>query len=259
VSVAGYTATVTDASSDSDTTDTLAVLVNWGDGTLSNTVKNGVVSHVYSAGTYSIYLSVTDKKGGNDTTLVGGAALSITGSLGSITGTVTTNLGAAIENAVVYVYSGATGEVVEAVYTAATGSYTLSSLPTGTYTVRATKNTYFFDDVTNVSVTAPAETSGVNIAALATYSVSGTIIDAPLTGLLIQLCTDSSCAVVMGQDLSYSQVNNGAFSITGIPHGTYTIVPKPQGTATVVTNPDPVIVTITNANVVSSATMTYIP
>jgi hypothetical protein len=250
----GLSVTVTDASTDSDL-DVLGVLVNWGDGTFSNTVQNGVVSHLYSGGTYSIYLHVTDKKGGSNTILVNGAPIALAASLGSISGTISDSTGTVLPNAVVSVYSASTGSIVEAIYSTSTGSYTLASLASGVYNVGAKLNGYSFDLVTNVTVTAPLNHLGVNIAANATHSVSGKINNAPTSGLLVQLTAAGQPTVVYGQALSYGQLGGG-FKFMGITHGTYDIVTLPTGTHTVT----PALVsgvTVTIYDVVSATTMTY--
>jgi PKD repeat protein len=249
----GLSVTVTGTSTDVDG-DTLGALVNWGDGTFSNATNPVNVGHVYSAGTYSIYLHVTDKRGGSDTLFLG--QFSMAASLGSVSGTVTSSTGTVLPNAVVTLYSAGSTTPVEAVYSASNGSFALANVASGTYDIGVRLNGYSFDLMTGVTVTAPGNTAAGNIAALPTFSVSGTITNAPTSGLLVQLCTTPSCAVVVGQALSYGQLGGG-FSISGVIHGPYFIVPQPVAPATV--DPTSVAVTVINASVVSGATITYAP
>jgi hypothetical protein len=250
--VSGATATVTNTSTDPDG-DTLAIHVSWGDGAASGGAAPYV--HVYSAGTYSVYITATDKKGGINTKFLGLAT--VVGDGGSISGMVTDSTGTNLASAIVTLYSSVTGSPVMAVYSSktTTGAYSMTNVPAGNYDVMVQKGGYFFDLVTGVTVTSLQNTA-LTIVSLPTFTVSGTIINAPATGVLVQLI-DEATSAVMGQSLAYAYTG-GTIKFKGIPHGTYTIDPVPSGTAT--TTPDLVTgVTVTTMDVVSSATITYIP
>ena len=248
--VSGNTVIVTDTSTDSDG-DTLAILVNWGDGTASKKKIGYLLTHNYDYGTYTIRIGANDGMGGNSIAVVVADLNIANTTLGSISGVVTDSTGTAINAAQVTLYSGATA--VKQTGTGSTGLYLLGDVPAGTYTVKVVKADYLFSDATNVVVSAGANTP-LNIQAQAKHSIYGNITNAP-AGVLVQLLLTSNPAVVVQQTTTYG--TSGAYWFVNIPDGDYTVAPQPVLPATV--SPATVDITVSGADVTVSTVITYTP
>jgi hypothetical protein len=240
----GMTVTITPIVSGTTSTQ----FVNWGDGsaqTLGN--SSAPIGHTYGVkGTYRIILAASNIYGATGTigrTVVVPTMATISGTVSSGTGTL---------DAFITVYSNVTGTpLVASTYSGgATGSYSVS-VPSGTYTVKASKYGYIFADQIAV-VSAPTGTTvnfiGTPVTPAALYSINGTIDNAPV-GLLV-VCHPTGSVVVLG-----AQFTNGlgSFSFTGLANGTYDIT---MDLSTGVT--DVRTLTINNGNqVISAGTWTY--
>ena len=136
---------------------------------------------------------------------------------GTITGTVTdAGTGAPLADVSVYVYN-ASGSFVGSATTNASGVYTKTGLPTGTYYVRTSNSLGYVDELyndlpcpggtctvttgTGVSVTAGATTSGINFGLAVGGTITGTVTDAgtgaPLAGVLV--CVYNASGSLRGQ------------------------------------------------------------
>ncbi|MFH1282181.1 MAG: carboxypeptidase regulatory-like domain-containing protein, partial [bacterium] len=101
--------------------------------------------------------------------------------------------------------------------TASNGSYTISDLPAGLYSVIPSKDGYIFSP-SNRSVSLVSDTTGINFTTtLITYSISGTITynGAGLPGV-----------TVSAGGISATTNSNGSYTISNLGAGTYTIIPS---------------------------------
>ncbi|HEV3093511.1 MAG TPA: carboxypeptidase regulatory-like domain-containing protein [Solirubrobacteraceae bacterium] len=157
-----------------------------------------------------------------------GAALA---SGGQVTGKVTDSAtGQPIQYAEVELLN-AFGGFVSDVSTAADGSFTLTGLPTGTYTLYFSasghlgqyyNNESSLSSADQISVTAGNTTSAVNAALVPYGSIAGTVTDAS-TGHALQYVEveayDSSGQVVQSAPTS----STGAYTLSNLPPGTYAL------------------------------------
>jgi subtilisin family serine protease len=123
--------------------------------------------------------------------------------------------------------------------TAADGSYTLSGLPAGSYTVTPSKSGASFTPASR-SVTVGPDQTGEDFMATAgtsTFSISGAVSSAGggLAGV-----------TVSAENQSATTAANGVYALTGLPPGTYTVVPSRAGYSF---TPASRQVTLTNASV----------
>jgi large repetitive protein len=146
----------------------------------------------------------------------------IIGVNGKISGTVTEAGGSvAIEGAYV-IARGSNGVLAGFATTDSGGDYELSGLATGSYTVKANRNTGSITKVVNVSVTDGA-TMTLNLSA-AGGSISGTVKNlsqVAITGAILSARKDAGF---------YTAVSNssGNYSIVGLAAGTYTVTVDPN-------------------------------
>ena len=158
----------------------------------------------------------------------------------SITGTVTDAQSAKpLAGVSVYVSSGESGASVSA-ETDASGQYTVSGLPAGSYTVafeapNANYVSQYYADAgtpaaaSQVTVSVGQHLTGIGAALSGGASISGTVTQAhggpPLDGIEVFAYT-SGCNSTGGAATTNAQ---GAYEITGLPAGEYHVVFNPDG------------------------------
>ncbi|NNJ11527.1 hypothetical protein EKD04_014415 [Chloroflexales bacterium ZM16-3] len=107
--------------------------------------------------------------------------------------------------------------------TGSNGTYTISNVPVGYYTLTPAKGDYTFSPLSR-SVTVSGNLSGQDFtASIVTYSISGFIAgdhNAPLSGVTI---TDGTRSVVTN--------SSGVYTLSGVPAGTYTLSVSREGYA----------------------------
>jgi len=166
---------------------------------------------------------------------------------GTVTPPATFNISGRIADAgnlaIAGVTVGRTGSATT-VLTSASGEYTLTGVPAGTYTVTPTKAGCTFNPatrsvtVTNANVTAQNFTGTVTPPA--TFNISGRIADAGNLAI---------AGVTVGRNGSATTVQtnaNGEYVLTSVPAGTFTVTPSKAGCTF---SPTTRSVTVTNANV----------
>jgi len=107
--------------------------------------------------------------------------------------------------------------------TSSDGTYTISGLANGTYTVTPSLSGYTFTPVNRSVTGSNADVTGVNFIAVdlsSTYSISGTI-TVSSTGL-------SGVTVMAGSAWAIT-LENGTYTIYGLANGTYTVTPTLSG------------------------------
>lgn len=107
--------------------------------------------------------------------------------------------------------------------TNASGNYTLSDVPVGSYTLRATKASCTFTPSTR-TVTVPPNITGQNFTVACTaptYTVSGRIIDNSGTGIVGVIVSDGTRTATTDA--------RGNYTINGVPTGSYTLTPSHSG------------------------------
>lgn len=153
--------------------------------------------------------------------------------VGSITGTVSAG-GTGLAKACVSA-TDPHGHLVGQTTTGATGTYALTGLPPGTYTVRfsdchlpasyagqAYQNATELSGATPVTVNSGAATSGIDATLAAGGSISGTVIDgsgAPLPGICV-IANDPYLDFGYG---AATTAADGTYTIGGLPAGSYTV------------------------------------
>jgi PKD repeat protein len=250
-SIIGNTVTITDTSVAG--TGATSVFVNWGDGRGENLASAGSqVSHTYANGTYTIILGARNLQGG--LTTAKSAALRVPNGTGSVSGLVRTSTNAPLQ---AYVTLSSAGTNTVGVYSLATdGSYTVTQLTAGTYTVKASMYGYVIPDQTVVVGAGAAVANLTALAPAVLSSISGFVDNAP-AGLLV-VCHPANSTVVLGAQFTDL---NGAFSFTNLTTGLYDIETRPTGTSTVtpaLTLQD-LLVTGGTGTIISHGTWTYIP
>jgi hypothetical protein len=195
----GNIASVTDNFSDPDG-DALSIFVNWGDGLGSwATYTSGTHStftHTYAPGTYTIYLSANDGRGGNVTVKAG--TVTPTNIVGSVSGVVsdpTTTNTPLVSGAIVTLYAGTT--TIASAATNSVGYYTMPNIPLGSsYILKTRKGGYLFADVQTATVNG-AITQAVSSGSA---TLSGSIDNG--NGVSVEL-RDSTCTVTLDVVISY--------------------------------------------------------
>jgi len=135
-----WTATLTDTSTDTDSTPVGSVTVDWGDGTARSGGHGGdTFTHTYTrVGSFTVTQTVSDTKPQLSTATYGPAVPAYF----SISGTVMSKTGAPLASASIQVKRGTTFS--KTIYTAANGTFTAGNLTPGTYTLTITKIGYAF-------------------------------------------------------------------------------------------------------------------
>lgn len=105
--------------------------------------------------------------------------------------------------------------------TDASGNYTLTNVPVGTYTLTPTLTNQTFTPATKTVTVTNANLIGINFAA-ATYTVSGEITDT--SGNILK-----SVILTASNGLSTYTHSNGVYFLPGMPAGTYTLTPTLSG------------------------------
>lgn len=102
--------------------------------------------------------------------------------------------------------------------TAANGTYVLSGVAAGTYTVTPTLANYQFAPSSQPVTVGPSQT-GINFAATPLYTISGTVAvnNIGLAGVTVTAAGTGSASAITAA--------NGTYSLTGLVAGTYTISP----------------------------------
>ena len=179
----------------------------------------------------SVTVTVGGDTGGIDAAMVAG---------GSISGTVTAAAGGGpLGGVCISVFTAGTNNFVSTGNTASDGSYTVSSLPVGTYDVdfanpgcvsgsanwvsqwwnnQPTENT-----ATSVTVTVGGDTGGIDAAMVAAGSISGTVTAAagggPLGGVCISVFTAGTNNFVS----TGNTASDGTYTVSSLPVGTYDV------------------------------------
>jgi hypothetical protein len=145
------------------------------------------------------------------------------GPTGSISGTVTDSVSsAALVGATVQALQGAT--VVQTTTTIAGGTYSLSSLPAGSYTVTASMSGYTTGTINNVMVTAGTNTPNKNFALAPTGGfIDGTVVDdttnLPISGAAITLSPALASATSDASGHYHISVLAGRYDVTASKFG----------------------------------------
>ena len=186
---------------------------------------------------------------------------------GQITGTVTdSSTHAPITDSPVYVYDAA-GGYVSSVYTGSDGSYTVSSLPTGSYRLEFTGSGPYISQYYNgkttlatadpVAVTAGSTTANIDGALQNGGQVTGAVTDSstdkPISGASVYLYGPT--------DMSATTNAQGIYTVAGLPTGSYRVEFSASGyltqyynNATAYNSSEPVAVTIgqTTSNIAAA-------
>ena len=93
---------------------------------------------------------------------------------GTLTGTVTDG-SSGLEDMMVYAFQPSDTSVSDSAFTSSNGSYSISLLPVGTYTVRVLTEDYNFEDNTGNSVTSGQTTSDVDLTGTASGKIAGKV------------------------------------------------------------------------------------
>ncbi len=105
--------------------------------------------------------------------------------------------------------------------TDATGTYTISNVPAGTYTLTPSRSGYSFNPA-SLSVSVSGNVTGRNFTGTPlTYSLSGRVADASGTGL-------SGVTISDGTRTATTDAS-GNYTLSGIPAGSYTLTPSKSG------------------------------
>ncbi len=160
---------------------------------------------------------------------------------GTVSGRVTdSGTGNGIQNVNVNVFNVATGLWAGYAYTDSSGAYRISGLPTGNYKLSFSASDYInqwlggkpnppvttstaLPDATNVAVTAPNTTAGINMAMLKGGKIIGTVTD-KLTGTALWNVNVSVYDAATGAWAGSGYTDNlGGYSISGLASGGYKI------------------------------------
>jgi hypothetical protein len=171
----------------------------------------------------------------------------------SISGTVTLS-GAALSGVTINL----TGTATASTTTDISGNFSFTGLSNGTYTITPSLTDHTFKPVSTVVVVSGASDNNINFAATATtastYSISGTVSGAVLSGVTITLSGDTTGTATTDA--------SGKYSFPGIVDGSYTVTPSIMGgytfsptNATVSVNGADV--TVTNFAETAVSTTTY--
>ncbi len=135
----------------------------------------------------------------------------------NISGTVTLAGGGALGG----VSISATGTATATATTDANGSYTLTGMVDGTYTLTPQLTGYGFTPTTLSATVSGADVTGQDFSARPGYSISGTVTLNAGGGLQgVSITTFGATAITDA---------NGAYTLDGLPLGTYTITPQLTG------------------------------
>ena len=156
---------------------------------------------------------------------VAGTTYSISGTVsGAVTSGVTVNL---------------TGASTASTTTGTGGTYTLSGLANGSYTVTPSLTGYTFAPTSTAVTVSSANQTGINFTSTAvpTYSISGTVSGAVASGVTVNL-TGAKTA-------STTTATGGTYTFSGLANGSYTVTPSLSGYSF---TPGSTAVTISSAN-----------
>ncbi|HWB99995.1 MAG TPA: N,N-dimethylformamidase beta subunit family domain-containing protein, partial [Bryobacteraceae bacterium] len=123
----------------------------------------------------------------------------------------------------------------------ASGNFSFSGIPAGSYTITPSKTGYAFTPVKQSVMVVSSDVTGVNFAATAvqTWSVSGTVSPAAAgAGTLLTVSGSSSA--------SGTADGSGNFTVSGLADGTYTVTPTKAGYTF---SPSSQSITINGANI----------
>ncbi|MBI5739603.1 MAG: carboxypeptidase regulatory-like domain-containing protein [Nitrospirae bacterium] len=160
----------------------------------------------------------------------------------SISGSVTTGGGVGISGVSVKTMIGTTTKTVT---TATNGSYILSDLPPGNYTVTATKTAYVFTPASQVVTVAGTNVTGVNIKSFTLSGYVKTLNNVAISGVLMTLSGGGMTA-----NKAVTTSTSGAYTISGLGNGAYTLTPTKPGYTF-----EPISVTVSDADVVQNIGM----
>ncbi len=152
-----WTATITDATTD-DNAAPPTIVVDWGDGSRSVGAPNQIFTHTYGAANlYTASLKAVDSNARHSNTYVCADAMA---SPFTISGTVKNKTGSAnLASAIVNVKKG--GSTVKTVYTASNGTFSVTNLKPGAYTLVVSKSGYTFANPIVVPAVGPSQSVGV--------------------------------------------------------------------------------------------------
>ena len=132
-----------------------------------------------------------------------------------------------------------TGAASKSTTTGTGGTYTLSGLANGSYTVTPSMSGYTFSPTSTAVTISSANQTGKNFTATAatTYSISGTVSGAVTSGVTISLTGTSTG--------STTTATGGTYTLSGLVNGSYTVTPSLSGYTF---SPTSTAVTISGAN-----------
>jgi hypothetical protein len=153
----------------------------------------------------------------------------------SLKGTVTNKSGVGLAGITVQIDSSDGGGIP--VVTDATGTFSISGLPAGTYTVFPDSSQYFYTPASQTVTITAGNVTGVTFSATPAYKVSGRILDINGQGI-------PNTDAVYATGFATSDAT-GAFTLTNVVPGTYAVSVAATGPCCFA----PVTVTVTNADV----------
>ncbi len=171
----------------------------------------------------------------------------------SISGTVTLG-GSALSGVTINL----TGAATASTTTDSSGNFSFTGRSNGTYTVTPSLTDYTFKPVSTVVVVSGASDTNINFAATAntasTYSISGTVSGAVLSGVTVTLSGDTTGTAITDA--------SGKYSFPGIVDGSYTVTPSLTGGYTFSPTNETISlngadVTVTNFTETAVSTTTY--
>lgn len=123
----------------------------------------------------------------------------------------------------------------------ASGAFSFSGLPNGTYTITPTSANYAYSPATTTVTINNAHVMNVAISSTQTYTISGTISGAGGNGATVAMIGTATATVTANA--------SGAYSFGGLSNGTYTITPVKLG---YIVTPLSRVVTVSGASVTAN-------
>jgi len=138
----------------------------------------------------------------------------------SISGTVSGDISQSVNIAV-------SGAMSASVSTDANGDYSVSGLPSGSYTVTPSKAGYTFTQASKSVVISGADSSGHDFTSTAVfYSVTGIVSGAATAGVTITVDGTSETGNAFTTSMT---TTSGSYSVPNVPNGSYTVTPARIG------------------------------
>ena len=154
----------------------------------------------------------------------------------TVSGTITLSGGGALQGATVTATGGSSSPSAT---TDSSGSYTITGLADGTYTLTPTLSGYAFTPATASVTVSGADVTGQNFTASLGYSISGTVTLSGGSGL-------AGVTLSTGTGITATTDSSGNYTLSPLPVGVYTVTPALAGYTF---SPASLSVTIVNTNV----------